>query len=70
MKRRILHETYMFGYSGRSLPRWARRIIARSAFHRAWLLGFTGCFTQDGVAFGPANPYGNACASADDADPV
>ena len=60
MTRRILHEIYLFGYSGRPLPRWIRRMFARSEVHRAWLLGSTGCFSQAGVRYGPAHPYGNA----------
>ena len=48
---------YLAGYSGRVLPRWLRRLAARSALHRVWLSGFTGCFEQDGVRYGPANPY-------------
>ena len=48
---------YLAGHSGRVMPRWLRRIAARSELHRAWLCGFNGCFEQDGVRYGPANPY-------------
>jgi|GEM_PF-5552685 len=48
---------YLAGHSGRVMPRWLRRIAARSELHRVWLSGFTGCFEQDGVRYGPANPY-------------
>lgn len=53
-----LHQrAYLAGYSGRVLPRWLRRLAARSAVQRAWLSGFTGCSEQDGVRYGPANTY-------------
>ena len=48
---------YLAGHSGRVMPRWLRRLVARSELHRAWLCGFKGCFEQDGVRYGPANPY-------------
>ena len=35
---------YLGGHSGRVMPRWLRRIAARSELHRAWLCGFNGCF--------------------------
>jgi hypothetical protein len=47
MKRRLLHEVYLLGYSGWRMPRWLRRIAAGTQWHRAWLCGFLGCFTQD-----------------------
>lgn len=39
------------------MPRWLRRLAARSELHRAWLCGFNGCFEQHGVRYGPVNPY-------------
>ena len=62
---------YLAGYSGRVLPRWLRRLVARSALHRAWLSGFTGYFEQDGVRYGPANPYpALSCQTAELPDPA
>ena len=52
---------YLARQSGRVMPRWLRRLAARSALHRDWLSGFTGCFEQDGVRYGPANPYSQPC---------
>lgn len=60
MVRRILHEIYLIGYSGRTLPRWMRRKIARTELHRAWLVGYLGWFTEDGIKYGPAKPYGRS----------
>ena len=54
----ILLRVYLAGYRGRVMPRCLRRIAARSALHRAWLSGFTGCFDEGGISYGPANPYG------------
>lgn len=48
---------YLAGHSGRVMPRWLRRLVARSTLHRARLSGFNGCFEQDGVRYGPVNPY-------------
>ena len=57
LRNSLLQRVYLAGYSGTSPPRWLRRCLARSDWHRAWLLGFTGCFTEDKVAFGPAGAY-------------
>lgn len=54
----FLLRVYLAGYRGRVMPRWLRRIAARSALHRAWLSGFTGWFDEGGISYGPANPYG------------
>ncbi len=48
---------YLAGYSGRIMPRWLRRMIAATEWHRAWLCGHLGFFAEDGVAYGPAHPY-------------
>lgn len=48
---------YLYGYQGKALSRLLRKLIAGSEVHRAWLLGYLGFFEQDGVRFGPANPY-------------
>lgn len=53
----ILHWVYLAGYQRRTLPRWVRRIIARSPLHTAWLSGFHGRFEEAGVIYGPTNPY-------------
>jgi len=53
----ILHHVYLQGYGKRSFPRWMRKVIARSELHGAWLSGYHGRFEQDGVRYGPANPY-------------
>lgn len=57
MIRRLYQHIYLAAYSGWMMPRFARRLIARSEAHRAWLLGHGGWFEQDGENFGPANPY-------------
>ncbi len=53
----LYQRVYLAGYSGRAVPRWLCRLAACGALHRAWVSGFTGCFEQDGVRYGPANPY-------------
>jgi len=58
LKNRLLHRIYLWGYGGREMPRWFRREIAGSKIHRAWMLGRDGCFFEDGIQYGPANPYG------------
>ncbi len=54
---RIFFLIFIAGYSGWQMPRFLRRMIARSELHRAWFLGATGFFEQDGTRFGLANPY-------------
>ena len=54
----LLHRAYLCGYAGYALPRWARRALARTGLHRAWLLGSHGCFEEAGARYGPTNPYG------------
>ncbi|OWJ69589.1 hypothetical protein CDV52_15885 [Haematobacter missouriensis] len=58
--RKIYHRIYLAGYGGWQMPRRLRKLIAGTQAHRAWLLGVTGCFEQDGVRYGPAFPYGAA----------
>ncbi|WP_187431437.1 hypothetical protein ROLI_048020 (plasmid) [Roseobacter fucihabitans] len=53
----LLHRIYMAGHSKWMMPRRLRRLIAGSEFHRAWLCGFQDRFTENGVSYGPANPY-------------
>lgn len=57
MSNAVLHRIYLHGYQRGRLPRWMRRIGARTELHRAWLSGFHGRFEQAGVSYGPANPY-------------
>ncbi|MHC0055814.1 hypothetical protein [Actibacterium sp. D379-3] len=58
MMQSIYLRAYLAGYTGRHIPRSIRRMFAGSTLHRAWLLGRMGFFEQDGVRYGPANPYG------------
>lgn len=58
MSNAVLHRIYLYGYQRGYLPRWMRRIIARTELHRAWLSGYHGRFEEAGVSYGPANPYG------------
>ncbi len=60
--RKLHSHAYLAGYSGWSMPRLLRKLIAGSEIHRAWLLGWLGYFSQDGTAFGPALPYGSRAA--------
>ena len=50
-------EAYILGYSGRLVPRLIRKLLARTGIHRAWQAGYNGCFTQDGIKYGLANPF-------------
>ena len=52
-----MHRAYLAGYSGQIMPRWMRRALAGSELHRAWLAGFKGWFEENGICYGPANPY-------------
>ena len=54
----LYHRIYLCGNDGKIMPRWLRKILAGSEFHRAWMLGFKGFFVESGVRYGPANPYG------------
>lgn len=42
----IAHCFYMRGYRQLAIPRAIRRMLARTGFHRAWLAGWHGCFTD------------------------
>ena len=53
----FLHQVYLLGYGGWKCPRSIRRMVARTGIHRAWFLGWTGHFSQDGIRFGLAHPY-------------
>ena len=57
MSNAVLHRVYLWGYTGHTLPRWARRVVAGSDFHRAWFLAFYGFFEQDSTSYGLARPY-------------
>jgi len=57
MRRAVLHRIYLAGYSGQIIPRWLRKALAKSQLHRAWFLGFKGCFEENGIRYGLANPY-------------
>lgn len=43
----LTQRLYLAGYSNLQLPRWARRVSARSVIHRAWLAGHMGVFQED-----------------------
>ncbi|MCZ4354154.1 hypothetical protein O4H61_16675 [Roseovarius aestuarii] len=64
----VLHRIYLFAYDGWEAPRWMRRRMARTDFHRAWLCGYHGWFEEAGVKYGPANPYPPADQEAVDLD--
>lgn len=55
----FLLQIFLQGHSGKVMPRRLRRLIAGSEIHRAWVLGYKGFFEEDGVRYGPANPYGS-----------
>lgn len=57
MKWAFLHRVYLAGYTGQIMPRWMRKAFPGSDLHRAWFLGFKGCFEENGIRYGPANPY-------------
>ena len=59
----IYYRIYLAGYGGWYMPRSVRRIIGGTEFHRAWFLGFTGHFTENGVRYGLANPRGQELTS-------
>lgn len=58
MKEHILLRIYLAGYAGQVMPRWLRKLLAGSEIHRAWLMGFTGCFEENGVRYGPSTRAG------------
>lgn len=68
MSNAFLQRVYLAGYKGHVMPRWLRRIVARSTLHHAWLSGFTGCFSEGGVSYGPPNPYGRDDSSVTASD--
>lgn len=53
----VLHRIYLLGYQQRIPPRWLRCFFAKTEFHRAWLIGSKGFFSEDGIKYGPARPY-------------
>ena len=55
----ILHRVYLLGYGGWNCPRAIRRMVAGTVIHRAWFLGSTRHFSQNGIRFGLARPYRN-----------
>ena len=57
MREYLLHRVYLCGYQGRTAPRWARRVMAKTEAHRAWFLGFHGYFEEDGTRHGLAHTY-------------
>lgn len=57
MKNEIYFRLYLAGYDGWILPRLFRKVMAGSGPHRAWFLGYTGHFVQDGIRYGLFNPY-------------
>lgn len=46
--RPLLLRVYLEGYAGRLPPRWIRRVLARTALHRAWLLGYMAVTIESG----------------------
>ena len=38
---------FFLGYNHFRLPKWFRRLVARSEIHRAWLGGYTGTSVKD-----------------------
>ena len=57
LPRPVLLSVYLAGHEGRQVSRWVRRVFGGTELHRAWLLGFLWFFAQEGVRYGPANPY-------------
>ncbi|TKA94344.1 hypothetical protein FAZ78_22865 [Cereibacter changlensis] len=55
--RQVYMRFYAAGHSRRVMPRRLRRLLARTGLHRAWLSGYLGCFWEDGIKYGPANPH-------------
>ncbi|PZX51239.1 hypothetical protein LX76_03280 [Cereibacter changlensis] len=55
--RQVYMRFYAAGHCRRVMPRRLRRLLARTGLHRAWLSGYLGCFCEDGIKYGPANPY-------------
>ena len=53
--RPIYHRLYVYGFYGGVPMRLARRLVAGSEFHRAWLAGHMGIYEQDGVRCGVAD---------------
>lgn len=53
----FLQPIYLAGHGGWKMPRKLRRCIAKSEMHRAWFLGYSGFFEQDGIRYGFARPY-------------
>lgn len=58
MKKALFQMIYIQGHMGGTYPRFIRRLFAGTEMHRAWVLGSKGFFVQDGISYGPANPYG------------
>lgn len=71
MKRAFLLRVYIAGHRRHIMPRWLRKLLAGSELHRAWFLGFTGYFEENGTAYGLANPYPGRVSFPDlDEDPL
>jgi hypothetical protein len=58
--KRLLHKSYLFGYKGKTPPKWLRRLVAKTMLHSAWLNGKLGIYTESGrkyhTATGHAEP--------------
>lgn len=64
--RSVYMQVYLIGHGGKVLPRALRKLIAGTEIHRAWLIGYMGFFGEDGIRYGPANPYpGDLAVAAD-----
>ncbi len=42
----VYHRIYLAGYSAFYPARWVRKLFARTEFHRAWLTGYMGIYTD------------------------
>lgn len=65
----MAHLCYLHGYKQRLAPKFARRMLAQTELHRAWLSGKNGYFHEDDVRYGLCHPYGLlSLADASDVD--
>jgi hypothetical protein len=56
----MLFKAYLYGYQQKPMPRFIRRLMARTRLHRAWLSGSNGYFVEYGVQYGTCNPYSDS----------
>ncbi len=55
---------YLLGYKGVLLPRFVRRLFARSTLHDAWLLGYMGVYEECGRRVGALERSWHSCRNA------